>query len=151
MNSGQLTQCLLSDLCARCTFRGVFPKDRLPLRVNTRYPSAYVINTARHGGPGEHWVVVWLDRGGRGEYVDSYGLPPFHRDIETFLRRHCARGFHFSPRLLQGVLSMTCGPYCVYYILTKSRGFSVERVLSIFHPYKLWANDRKVLSIVRLV
>ena len=151
MNGGQLTQHLLSDLYARRTFRGVFPRDRLLLRVNTRYPSAYVINTARHGGPGEHWVVVWLDRGGRGEYVDSYGLPPFHRDIETFLRRHCARGFHFSPRLLQGVLSMTCGPYCVYYVLTKSRGFSVERVLSIFHPYKLWANDRKVLSIVRLV
>ena len=119
--------------------------------MNTRYPSAYVINTARHGGPGEHWVVVWLDRGGRGEYVDSYGLPPFHRDIETFLRRHCARGFHFSPRLLQGVLSMTCGPYCVYYVLKKSRGFSMERVLSISYPYKLWAYDRKVLSIVRLV
>lgn len=151
MNGGQLTQHLLSDLYARRTFRGVFPRDRLLLRVNTRYPSAYVINTARHGGPGEHWVVVWLDRGGRGEYVDSYGLPPFHRDIETFLRRHCARGFHFSPRLLQGVLSMTCGPYCVYYVLKKSREFSMERVLSIFHPYKLWANDRKVLSIVRLV
>ena len=151
MNGGQLTQRLLSDLYARRTFRGVFPRDRLLLRVNTRYPSAYVINTARHGGPGEHWVVVWLDRGGRGEYVDSYGLPPFHRDIETFLRRHCARGFHFSPRLLQGVLSMTCGPYCVYYVLKKSRGFSMERVLSISYPYKLWAYDRKVLSIVRLV
>ena len=130
MNGGQLTQRLLSDLYARRTFRGVFPRDRLLLRVNTRYPSAYVINTARHGGPGEHWVVVWLDRGGRGEYVDSYGLPPFHRDIETFLRRHCARGFHFSPRLLQGVLSMTCGPYCVYHVLKKkSRIFYGESVV----------------------
>ena len=39
------------------------------------YPSAYVINSETHDQPGEHWVAVYFDQHGRGEYFDSYGLP----------------------------------------------------------------------------
>lgn len=150
MNGRQLTQRLLNDRYTRRTFRGVFPRDRLPLRVSTRHPSAYVINTDNQDGPGQHWVVVWFDGRGRGEYFDSYGLPPLHDDIESFILRHC-RTFRCNQRLLQGVMSFTCWYFCVYHVLKKSRGFSMQRVLAIFHPHKLWANDRKVLSIAGFV
>ena len=67
MNGRQLTQRILNDRYTRRTFRGVFPRDRLPLRVSTRHPSAYVIYTDNQDGPGQHWVVVWFDGRGRGE------------------------------------------------------------------------------------
>ena len=31
--------------------------------------------------PGEHWIAVYFKNRGRGEYFDSYGLPP------TFISR----------------------------------------------------------------
>ena len=129
MNGRQLTQRLLNDPYARRTFRGVFPRDRLPLRVNTRRPSAYVINTDRQEGPGEHWAVVWFDGRGRGEYFDSFGLPAVYRDIEDFILRHC-QSYLYNQRVLQDPLSSTCGLYCMYYvarIAQTSLGSSVVR------------------------
>ena len=148
MNGRQLTQRLLNDPYARRTFRGVFPRDRLPLRVNTRRPSAYVINTDRQEGPGEHWVVVWFDGRGRGEYFDSFGLPAVYRDTEDCTLRHC-QSYRYNQRVLQDPLSSTCGLCSMYYVLKKIRGFSVERLLSTFHPHKLWFNDRKVAALLR--
>lgn len=147
MNGRQLTQRLLNDPYARRTFRGVFPRDRLPLRVNTRRPSAYVINTERQEGPGEHWVVVSFDGRERGEYFDSFGLPAVYRDIEDFIF-HC-QSYRYNQHVLQDPPSSTCGLYCMYYVLKKSRGFSMERLLSTFHPHKLWFNDRKVAALLR--
>ena len=148
MNGRDLARVLVNDRYSRRTFRGIFPRDTLPYLVNTRRPSAYVINTDRAGGPGEHWVVVWFDGQGRGEYFDSYGLPPFHHDIESFILRHC-HTYRHNPRLLQSVLSSTCGLYALYYVLKKSRGASLESVLSVFNPLKPSANDRKVISLLR--
>ena len=100
-----------------------------PLRVNTRRPSADVINTDRQEGPGEHWVVVWFDGWGRGEYFDSFGLPAVYRDIEDFILRHC-QSYLYNQRVLQDPLSSTCGLYCMYYvarIAQTSLGSSVVR------------------------
>ena len=88
MSSRQLAAVLLRDLRSRRVFRGVYSRNKLPCFVNTRHPSAFVINTYVSSGPGEHWVAVWFDGRGKAEYFDSFGLPPLHPDIESFILRH---------------------------------------------------------------
>ena len=148
MNSKQLAAVLLRDLCSRRVFRGVYPRNKLPYFVNTRHPSAFVINTDVSSGPGEHWVAVWFDGRGKAEYFDSFGLPPLYPDIESFILRHC-RNYLYNQRMLQDLSSSMCGVYVLYFILMKSRGALMSRILSPFHPHKPQTNDRKVWSVVQ--
>ena len=147
MNTEEIATALKRDLYARRVFGGVYPQDKLP-RVAS-YPSAFVINTDRSEGPGEHWVAVWLDGRGKAEYFDSFGLPPsFYEGIEHFILNHSYR-YRYNQRLLQDLTSSACGYYVLYFVLKKSRGASLPRLLAPFHPHKLRTNDQKVTSYVR--
>ena len=148
MNNREVAAVLMRDHRARRVFRGVYPRNKLPHFVDTRRPSAFVINTDQAPGPGEHWVAVWFDGRGKAEYFDSFGLPPLHPDIESFISRH-SQSYLYNPRLLQDLSSSMCGVYVLYYIFMKSRGSRMSRILSPFHPHKLWTNDRKVWSMVQ--
>ena len=143
MNTREIGRVLMKDLCARRVFRGVFPRDKLPHYVDIRRPGAYIINTDHSSGPGEHWVVVWFDGRGKAEYFDSFGLPPLHYEIESFLLRH-SQTYMYNKRLLQDLTSSACGLYAMYYVIMKSRGASLAKVVSAFHPHKLRTNDRTV-------
>jgi len=55
-------------------YRGVFACDELP-DVNTR-PSVIVVNTDPARKPGRHWICIYFDGDGHGEYFDSFGLEP---------------------------------------------------------------------------
>ena len=143
MRGYDIANVLKKDILSRRVFKGVFPRDVLQhLPVNSRHPSAYIINTASHNEPGEHWVAVWL-HGGRGEYFDSYGLPPIKEHIEKFMKKHC-RYYQWNRRVLQGILSNTCGHYCLYYILQKARGHSMDRICARFNTFSHYANDKRV-------
>jgi hypothetical protein len=39
------------------------------------YPSAYVVNSDRSDGPGEHWIAVYFCKDGCAEFFDSYFDP----------------------------------------------------------------------------
>ena len=49
------------------------------------FPSAYVINSESSSEPGEHWIAVYFDKHGRGEYFDSYGLSPTLVGLESYM------------------------------------------------------------------
>ena len=151
MNNRQIAEILTRDVRARRVFRGVYPRNRLPLLVDTRLPSAYIINTDVASGPGKHWVAVWFDGRGNAEYFDSFGLPPIHADIETFLSRHCHGRYRFSQRLIQDLTSSACGLYVIYFVMMKSRGESLGKLMSRFSPYTLRVNDRSVQRYVNRI
>lgn len=149
MNGDELKEILARDSYARRTFCGVFPRDVLTLiNVDTSKPSTYIVNTDPSYKQGEHWVVVYFNGLGKGEYFDSFGLPPRHVDIERFLNRH-TWSYEHNRRTLQNVLSKTCGLYCLYYVIKRSRGESMKRVVSIFHPQRPRANDMKITRLMR--
>ncbi len=127
MNRKQLENILDGDSYARRTFCGVFPRDALAfINVDTSKPSIYIINTDPSYRRGEHWVAIYFNGFGKGEYFDSFGLPPRHGDIERFLYHHVL-SYTYNRRVLQNVLSVTCGLYCVYYVMRKSRGESMTK------------------------
>lgn len=142
MNARQINSVLMSDPCAHRVFRGVYPRDRLPVTVTK--PSIFVINTDTSDRPGLHWVAVSFDSFGYGEYFDSFGLAPLHHDILAFIVRNSHYPYSYNSRFLQDLMSSACGLYVIYYVLMKSRGQSLHRILLPFSSRYQWMNDRKV-------
>ena len=129
----------------RRIFAGVFSRDRLPRQCPNVRPILFVVNTDRARGPGEHWVCIYLNPSGVGEYFDSYGFPPYHREIKTFLRKN-SRRYVYNNVVLQEPFSQTCGYYCVYYAKKKSRGYSLRQILSHFRTLRPFFNDQYVIN-----
>jgi hypothetical protein len=126
MNSNEIANKLK---CLDC-FLGVFPRDILP-SIKT-LPVGLIINTHPSGKPGEHWLAVYIDSDGFGDYFDSYGNEPMHRSIIAFLNKNCSSGWKSNRTILQSLTSETCGQYCVVYLILRCRGFSNEEFLRFF-------------------
>ena len=54
---------------------GVYTREE-PWPLPIRFLAAYLINMARGGTAGEHWVSVFLEDSQHAEYFDSYGTAP---------------------------------------------------------------------------
>lgn len=140
MNTQQLLEHLQSDPATRLIVLGVFPRNKLPRVVC--HPSGLICNTDPASRPGEHWICLFIDHNGVGEYFDSFGLPPLHRVFVKYLNKHCVSWTHNS-QTLQDMNAETCGLYCLYYLKMRCRGVTRERLLRIFsHDYA--ANDRLI-------
>ena len=130
MNSSTITSILTSHPGIRKDFVGVFPADMLPTKARDAKPGFYVVNTDPHFKAGEHWVAFYIPldmKTNPMEYWDSYGLKP--PEIFTpFLNRMYLRNTKF----IQHPLSSTCGQYCIYYILMRYKGHSIEEIVSVF-------------------
>src|SRR5215469_14145104 len=72
--TSQIEGALRSDPHAGPIFKGVFPCDKLP--EISSYPACLVANTDPSYQAGEHWVCMFFDETGRGEYFDSFGYAP---------------------------------------------------------------------------
>ena len=132
MNTAEITQLLQGDPWTRDVFVGVYPRDKLP-RTMKQYPGAYVCNTHPHTEEGEHWIVLYVDQHGQGEYFDSYGLPPVHKTFVNFLKNQCT-SWTYNDKQLQGLTSHVCGQYCIFYLLHRCRGLSMPTIVHMFGP-----------------
>ena len=74
MDTLEIDRLLAVDSLADWTVLVIVAKDELPATIDAR-PAAFECNTHGGDGPGEHWVVLYLDGDGHGEYFCSYGLP----------------------------------------------------------------------------
>ena len=117
-------------------FCGTYPRDCLPTRIKKR-PAALVVNTHPASKPGEHWTAIYLDKDGRGQYFDSYGLRPLSEDVIEFLNQNCPKGWNHNTITLQHILSQRCGQFCIIYIKFRNAGFSLEDFHSCFKPHAL--------------
>ena len=151
MNNAQLTELLSRHPRTRRVFRGVFPRDLLPLRVPQATRCAYVINTDTSHGPGKHWVAVFFDGLGGADYFDSFGLPPRHVEVEKFIKRNSSSPLRYSSRLIQSVTSWFCGLYVVYFVAARCRGLSLRSLLVPFKPLRTRLNDRLVLRLLQQI
>ena len=82
MNTLQIERLLKKDLKSKAIFKKVCALDQLE---KPTFPSAYVINSDPSSEPKEHWVAVYFDKRNRGEYFDSYGLPPTLVGLESYM------------------------------------------------------------------
>ena len=120
MNSRQLRWILSGDKFTKLSFKGVYAIDEMKLINTVPYPSSFVINLDPSYKPGSHWVAVYFDRNGEGEYFDSFSRYPPH-EVEPFAMFVCKRmaiQSYTSERNLYYDVWTIC---CVLYLSKESR------------------------------
>ena len=125
MKTSQIDRILESGAVYRPVFQGVFSVDTLPPK-----PRLLVCNTDPSTKPGSHWVAIYVDKNGRGEYFDSFGRAP-QREFEDYMNKHC-RVWTFNKRQLQSVISRFCGYYCCFFCLFRCRNIEMTNIVKHF-------------------
>lgn len=128
MNTVELDKLCRDDKEISKLFVGVFACDRLPERIPI--PCCLIGNTKPSTHPGEHWVAIYIDEESRGTYFCSYGQEP-NAKIRSWLHKQTDE-WKRSKQKIQGVLSLTCGHYCVSYLYFRCRSLSLTNFLSLF-------------------
>ena len=129
-------------------FIGIYPRDNLPKRVTP--PISLVANTDTSDKPGEHWIAIYIDEDGVGEYFDSYGFPPMHRQFIEFLSINCPNGYFSNFKPLQCLTCVTCGHYCIAYIKMRTNGISYNEFINLFTNNQL-TNDKLIKKYVSII
>lgn len=93
---------------------------KLDVSLATQLPSFLLVS-----------VAIYFSQEGKGEYLDSYGIPPLIPGFYTFLEKNTV-SWRFNDRTLQGPHSRVCGHYCVFYMLYRCRGRSMDSVVAMF-------------------
>lgn len=106
----------------------VFPANRLPIYMST--PVYMISNLDPDTKPGSHWVAIFIDVNGVGEYFDTFGRKP-HGYHLTFLKRNSCK-WTYSSKIIQNIFSSLCGEYCLLYLYLKLRGISLRDFEKMF-------------------
>ena len=145
MDTNEIERAIRQDPSADEVFAGVYARDKLPEMVS--YPCAMVWNTDPSDKPGEHWVAVYWDDNGRGEYFDSYGLAP-PPSFRQYMQQHSVTWI-WNKIQLQDVWTSACGHFCVFYIIYRSRGLPMTDIAE--HLLTVEDNDQYVMQFVTAI
>ena len=114
MSTIEIEKAICQDPSAEAIFIGVFAQDRLPNIV--KYPCAMVWHRDLADQPGEHWVAVYFDERGKGEYFDSYGLEPPPK-FKSYMQEHSVQ-WTWNTSQLQDLWTSACGLFVSFTLFT---------------------------------
>lgn len=135
---------LLGKLKTFKNFIGVFPCDKTP-KVKKKV-FGIIINTDKADQKGQHWVSYFV-KNGKGEYFDSFGLPPYNQHILKFVKVYSKKGFTWNKQQVQDVKSTTCGNYCVLFLACKFKGVPTKTFKLLFCK-NFKTNDKLVYKLL---
>ena len=130
-------------------FLGVYPRDHVP--PTPPKPAAMIINLDPASEPGSHWVAIFFDDEGHGEFFCSYGNPPeLFPDLYHFLVTNSDISISWSSLCLQGPQSASCGQYCCFYLYHRAQDIPMHKILEKFTKDQVlndclvadWVNER---------
>ena len=80
---------------------------------------------------GQHWLAIYLDENKTGFFFDSYGNSPlsFDQAFVNFFSRNVVK-FHYNSKKLQNDHSTVCGEFCLYFLILKARGHSMQYIVN---------------------
>ena len=122
-----------------------FIGNRLPAIIS--YPASLIVNTDPSGKPGEHWLAIYFNKSKEAEFFDSFGLSAEQYKFDKYLK-YFSRSYVDNKFQIQNFDSNTCGYYCLYFIMLKSRGFTLNEINSLFSKNDFKINDFLVSHIV---
>lgn len=128
MNTFQVENLCRSDEVLSPKFAGVFALDTLPTSIeNDKF---YVCNTEPSNLEGEHWVAMYSN-GNQKEYFDSLGGSV---DEKRFLDFFGGEYIYVTVQT-QEPFSSVCGQYCIFYMLLRARGYSLNTIMNMLDVY----------------
>ncbi len=128
MNTLQIEKILKEDPYTSRLLAGVFARDQLPKTLC--YPCIWVVNNQPISKEGEHWTCAYFTADNKGEYFDSYGLAP-KGPLKRYMENHTTH-WRWNGTRLQGLLSSSCGPFCLYFLLHRCRGILMKDIIEQF-------------------
>ena len=133
MNTQEIKAILLADPhLQRLTLVDVCARDQLPTYIEPTKPAAFIVNTDTRANIGSHWVGIYIDTFANCTYFDSFGFRPLTSDIVNFITRNTTKPLIWNSRMLQDVVSTSCGLYAIYFLLMKARGRSLAQIVQRF-------------------
>lgn len=103
-------------------FLGCFPLDKLP--CFNKIGSCFIANLDLSHMEGSHWVAVFFTSENCIEYFDTFGRPPPKEFHESFIVKN------YNKKIVQSLTSDSCGHFCVFYLIFKTRGFSMSDIVN---------------------
>jgi hypothetical protein len=125
-----------SDKFAKSNFLGVFPRDLLP-QVK-KVPCSAVINTDSSREPGQHWIAFYVDEKRVCTFFDSYGRRPSEFNLDSYFQSFSLE-IKYNDQQIQSVKSSSCGHFCIFFILLKSRCYELEDMFQVLSKKKLFS------------
>lgn len=126
MNTYEISKCL--KIVHHSIITNVFAANRLPIYMT---PPVYLIcNLDPDTKPGSHWIAIFINANGIGEYFDSFGRKPESYQL-AFLKRNAIR-WTYNSKVIQNFFSSLCGEYCLMYLYLKYRGICMRNFENIF-------------------
>lgn len=126
MNTFEIGQCLKT--IHHSLMRNVFAANRLPVYMA---PPVYLIsNLDPDTKPGSHWIAIYINANGVGEYFDTFGRKPKGYHL-AFLKRNASR-WSYNHKVIQNLFSSFCGEYCLTYLYFKYRGICLRNFVNMF-------------------
>jgi len=143
MDSSSLLRICHRDSSVRRVFAGVFPSDRLPNKV--ALPCALIGNTKPSTHRGEHWLGIFINKEGYGDFFCSYGLPPSKAFVD-FMNRNCV-DWNFNRKEIQNTFATTCGQYALFFLHARAKGLPMRQFVTLFTKNKE-ENDEMVTAFI---
>ena len=88
---------------------------------------------------GSHWVSTYV-KNGVINYFDSFGLPPF-QEIVNHAKKKNLTLIHQNEQI-QGLLTTTCGYFCLYFLNEMNKGVSYFDLLQVFDVKDTLKNEK---------
>ncbi len=110
-------------------------------------PTLSLCHTSDAGTQGSHWVAICIDIQHRGEFFDSFGMPPVVYGLEHVMAN--TNGWRYNDVQLQHRSTSVCGYYTIGYCRAKMDGVSMSDYVSIFDRDRL-SNDDAIYRWINL-
>jgi hypothetical protein len=129
----QIARIINNHFPSELFFGGIFPCDRIP-PCDTHKPIYYIINTARYGKEGQHWILIFMNTHKDGlVWFDPMGFSPEYYDsrISEFMRDH-KQSYVSNSHSVQPVESTNCGFYVLFMSDKICHGLSLAEAMQLF-------------------
>ena len=146
MDTSEITTILENDPYVAPVFGGCLPSEVLCGMGEVSHPCALVCNYDPSHKPGTHWIAIYLTEDGKAEFFDPYGVAPMSDHFSDFLERN-STGWTFNTRQLQGLTTTVCGHYAIFYLIWRTRQWSMEFIVNLFEK-DTSRNDQAVYRFV---
>jgi hypothetical protein len=105
-------------------FTGVYSIDTLPKHL--KYRTFCISNTDTHDGFGKHWICFLKAEKSSLECFDSLGISSEKKDLLVKYCRFKAKALHFNYNQFQKSDSISCGLFCIYFIIQRSESCNIK-------------------------
>jgi hypothetical protein len=125
-------------------FRGVYSRNNLPNKP--RVNESIIVNYNRSDQSGSHWVCILNNsKNDNIEFYDSFAVSP-GKELVDYMKKG-GKPIAYNSSQHQDMNAVTCGYWCILYILLRFRGHKQYDILHHFTPGQGGSNERQMIEL----